>query len=103
MILGFPRAKQGLCHTKHGGEGYHFVSIAYSISSFFRIWDELTNINKISKNPTVFYCQYYAKQKKRNYLKPLSLSCKYSGRYKFSEGSVLRRVQGGISNLDYME
>ena len=21
MILGFPRAKQGLCHTKHGGAG----------------------------------------------------------------------------------
>ena len=21
MILGFPKAKQGLCHTKHGGEG----------------------------------------------------------------------------------
>ena len=35
MILGFPRAKQGLCHTKHWGSGgYHFVSIAHRISSF---------------------------------------------------------------------
>ena len=34
MILGFPRAKQGLYYTKHGGsEGYHFVSIAHNISS----------------------------------------------------------------------
>ena len=33
--FGFPRAKQGLCHTKHGGAGgIIFVNIAYSISSF---------------------------------------------------------------------
>ena len=39
-ILGFPRTKQGLCHTKHGGAGgYHFVSIAHSISSFNEIFD----------------------------------------------------------------
>ena len=37
MILGFPRAKQGLFHTKTWGSGgYHFVSIAHSISSFLQ-------------------------------------------------------------------
>ena len=40
MILGFPKAKQGLCHIKHGGAG-GFVSIAHSISS-------LTSIQKFS-------------------------------------------------------
>ena len=36
MILGFPRAKQGLCHyDTWGSGGYHFVSTAHSISSFF--------------------------------------------------------------------
>ena len=51
MILGFPRAKQGLCHTKHGGGGYHFVSIAHSISSFilmkvnrFDVGEEVKNM-----------------------------------------------------------
>ena len=36
MILGFPRAKPGLCHDYDiwGSGGYHFVSIAHSISSF---------------------------------------------------------------------
>ena len=38
MILGFPRAKQGLCHTKHGEVGgSNFVSIAHSISSLFML------------------------------------------------------------------
>ena len=38
MILGFPRAKQGLCHTKHGGVGG-----AHSISSFLS--ESLSNVN----------------------------------------------------------
>ena len=35
MILGFPRAKQGLCHTKHGGAGGIILWALLSISSLF--------------------------------------------------------------------
>ena len=47
MILGFPRAKQGLCHTKHGGAGgiilwalltVFLVSFCKSSSFPFRSW-----------------------------------------------------------------
>ena len=36
MILGFPRAKQGLCHTKQGEAGGIILCIAYSISSLLK-------------------------------------------------------------------
>ena len=40
---GFPEQNKDFAIQNMGERGYHFVSIAYSISSFFRIWDELTN------------------------------------------------------------
>ena len=36
MILGFPRAKQGLCHTKHGGAG---GIILWALLTVFLVWD----------------------------------------------------------------
>ena len=38
MILGFPRAKQGLCHTNHGGAG---GIILWALLTVFLVWNDV--------------------------------------------------------------
>ena len=38
MLLGFPRAKQGFCHTKHGGAG---GIILWALLTVFLVWNDV--------------------------------------------------------------
>ena len=52
MIWGFPRAKQGLCHTKHGGAG---GIILWALLTVFLVclWVQLAVRSRILLNPCV--------------------------------------------------
>ena len=49
MILGFPRAKQGLCHTKHGGAG---GIILWALLTVFLVFFKKGDVWYLSSNDT---------------------------------------------------
>ena len=55
MILGFPRAKQGLCHTKHGGAGEVFLVMLILLLLQNDLYYSIVKNIFIQENPEVFF------------------------------------------------